>query len=70
VRRRELLRRISDLAAAGGEEVLLVEGAKHSKVSVGQVTLVVPHHREINEFTAQAILRSLEQKLGGANEQS
>jgi len=33
------------------------EGAKHEKWTNGRHTTMIPRHRDINEFTAEAILR-------------
>lgn len=47
-------RLVSMLAAAGFTRV---EGSKHDKFAKGNVTVMVPRHREIKESTAKAILR-------------
>lgn len=39
--------------------MVLVEGAKHTKVVIGEARTVVPRHSEINERTARAILRQM-----------
>ncbi len=35
------------------------EGGKHTKVYLNGKQSTIPRHREINEFTAQAILKQL-----------
>lgn len=48
-------------AQAKAEELHLVEveGAKHTKVSIGERHSTVPRHKEINEITAAAILKQM-----------
>jgi hypothetical protein len=65
VRRRDLERRIRQIAKAKG---LAVEwpnkgrNAPHDKVRVGDRQTLIPRHKEIAELTAQDILRTLEGK--------
>lgn len=40
------------------------EGSRHTIFAVGTFEFPVPRHSEINEYTAQAILKDLEQELG------
>jgi mRNA interferase HicA len=66
VKRRELVRRLTALAAQHGEQLLLVrEGARHTVYRVGSRSVVVPRHREINELTASAILADAREGLAG-----
>lgn len=60
MKRVDLIRKIAKAAAAGGIEFLLVrEGGAHSIYRYGSQNVVIPRHREINEMTAQGILRDL-----------
>ena len=60
MKRRDLLRRLAQIAKAQGLEMRLTEGGSHTKVTIGNRTDVVPRHAEINEMTAKAIIRKLE----------
>lgn len=65
MKRTDLLRKIARAADAKGQDLLLVrEGASHSIYRCGPQNIVVPRHREINEITARAIMRDLEDVLG------
>ncbi|WP_221933780.1 hypothetical protein [Aeromicrobium piscarium] len=60
MKRRELMKKLAALARAEGSAMQILEGAKHTKVSIGQRQAVVPRHTDINELTARAILRQME----------
>jgi hypothetical protein len=60
MKRRELMKRLAQIARAQGLEMRLTEGANHTKVVIGNRIDVVPRHTEINEMTAKAIIRKLE----------
>lgn len=47
---------IAKSAKARGEEMIVTEGGRHTKVQVGTKATVVPRHNEINERTAESIL--------------
>jgi hypothetical protein len=65
VRRSDLLRRIARRARAGSVEWRLVrEGRQHEIWQCGTTRVSVPRHREINDYTAEAIMKDLEQDLG------
>ena len=65
MKRRVLLKRIATAAAAAGVSFDLVrEGGEHSVYQCGRERFTVPRHTEINEITAQAILRHLESQFG------
>lgn len=65
MRRRELLKRIRDAAKARDLDLSEVrEGANHSIFAVGGFEFAVPRHNEINEHTAQAIMKDLSDQLG------
>jgi len=60
MKRRELMKRLAKIAKAQGLEMLVSEGANHTKVIIGDRLDVVPRHNEINEMTAKSIIRKLE----------
>jgi hypothetical protein len=65
MRRRTLMRRISDACSANGLRLVLVrQGGRHEVWDVGGLRFSVPRHRDINEWTAEAIMRDLEPMLG------
>lgn len=57
--RRELLSRLRRHARRTGQPFQLVEGARHTKVTIGDRRTVVPRHTEINDITARAILKQM-----------
>lgn len=59
VQRSDLMKRLRHQARARGVEMVLTEGAKHTKVVIGEARTVVPRHSEINERTARAILKQM-----------
>jgi mRNA interferase HicA len=58
--RRDLMKRLAQIAMAQGLEMHVTEGGNHTKVVIGDRTDVVPRHSEINEMTARSIIRKLE----------
>jgi len=65
MKRRALIHRIRSAAAAKGVPCALVrEGSRHEFWVAGGVRVSIPRHRDINEWTAEAILRDLESVLG------
>lgn len=60
MKRRELEKRIVQIAKAQGAKPEYTEGGSHTKVRVGERQTVIPRHSEINEITARAILKQLE----------
>jgi hypothetical protein len=65
MKRRALIQRIR--AAALTEDVscvLIRQGSRHEFWDVGGVRLSIPRHRDINDWTAEAIMRDLESLLG------
>jgi hypothetical protein len=65
MKRRALIQRIRFAATARGVPCLLVrEGSRHEFWDVGDVRVSIPRHRDINEWTAEAIMRDLEPILG------
>ncbi|TPF97597.1 hypothetical protein EP30_01245 [Bifidobacterium sp. UTCIF-39] len=60
MKRKELEKRIRDIAKASGLTPVWTEGGNHSKVTVGKAKTVVPRHGEINELTANGIIQYIE----------
>ena len=64
VKRSELLRQLTVLARDEGRTLDFIrEGSRHTLFSIGRARVVVPRHREVNERTAQAILRKVRKEL-------
>lgn len=59
MKRRDLIKRINEIAAAANETAVYTEGGSHTKVSVGTKQTTIPRHNEVNEMTAKAIIRQL-----------
>lgn len=55
------MRALRAIAKERGTELVEVEGGAHTKITIGDRATVVPCHREINELTARAILRQVEE---------
>jgi hypothetical protein len=55
MKKRDLLKLINSLAKQVGLETRVISGGNHDKVFIGQAFLVIPRHREINEYLARAI---------------
>lgn len=65
MKRNALLSKIFNAAASAGKEFTLIrQGGGHSVFQCGGQRVVVPRHREINERTARAIMRDLDDQLG------
>ena len=65
MRRRDLLKRIREPAKASGLALREIrEGSNHTIFALGGFQFAVPRHNEINEYTAQAIMRDLSDQLG------
>ena len=65
MKRRALIHRIRLAAAAYGMSCILIrEGSRHEFWEVDAFRFAIPRHREINEWTAEAIMRDLESVLG------
>ncbi|HXC77456.1 MAG TPA: hypothetical protein VNU19_10425 [Candidatus Acidoferrum sp.] len=61
----ELKKRIQRAAAAQGKAWRLVrQGGRHEVWQCGVTKVTIPRHREINELTAGAMFRALEDELG------
>lgn len=65
MKRRDLLQDLRQRAKAAGVSFDLVRnGARHDVFGLGGLMITVPRHREINERTAQGIVRSAISYLG------
>ena len=67
MRRRDLLRQIGTRAAELGktfEQIATSGRGSHEKWRVGVVQVAIPRHREINDLTAQQIIKATEAELG------
>ena len=62
MRKRDLIRRLRRIAKAAELDMEFVrEGASHELWRIGDERIVVPRHREINERTATAIIKKVEE---------
>lgn len=63
--RRALLASLSRSAKSAGLTVTLVRhGGRHDVYSCGELIIVIPRHREINERTARGIIAEVDEYLG------
>lgn len=53
------MKKLSKHAKQQGLDMVVVEGGNHTKVTIGVRKTVVARHNEINEITAQAILKQM-----------
>lgn len=60
MKRRDLIKRLDNIAKTKGEKLILTEGGNHTKVTIGQWSEPIPRHREINELLAKAIITRAE----------
>lgn len=61
MKRKDLIRAIKRYAKVNSLDVVETEGANHTKFKVGNQATVVARHNEINEITAKAILKQIQQ---------
>ncbi|MDR1189203.1 MAG: hypothetical protein LBK95_17430 [Bifidobacteriaceae bacterium] len=61
MKRRDLMRRINQIAKAQGQVPIWAEGASHTKLTIGSKSTVIPRHREIKEPLAKKILADIEE---------
>lgn len=54
------MKRLAKIAKTEGEDLLTTEGGSHTKVQIGQRIDFVPRHSEVNEITAQKIIKRME----------
>lgn len=60
VKQRDLIRKLEKAATARQVSFVFVrEGANHTVYSFGGQNVIIPRHREINERTAQSILKGV-----------
>jgi hypothetical protein len=65
MKRTELIGKIRKEARKAKVEWELVrQGARHEIWRLGDLQVSIPRHREVNELTAQGILRDTEDELG------
>jgi len=65
MRRKELLRKISRAAKAAGKLWRPTgDTGRHEVWECDGMKIPIPRHREINPWTAEGIMRDLEEKLG------
>lgn len=65
MKRRDLIRRIAKAAAKQGVTWDVErDGGRHTVYTLDGLRIIVPRHNEINEITAQGILKDCEPKLG------
>lgn len=62
VNKRTLIKQIRAIAKKDGLELtFLREGGNHEIWSIGGQRLVIPRHREINEYTARSIINMVKE---------
>lgn len=59
MKKRDLEKELKRIANNAGFEFEFVGGTKHDKFRVNSVMVMVPRHKEINEVTAQEIIKDL-----------
>lgn len=65
MRRTDLLRRVARQSRAGNVDWQVVrQGRQHEIWRCGDTQISVPRHREINNYTAEAIMKDLEREFG------
>lgn len=65
MKRTDLLKSLQGTAKGKGHKLLVVrEGGNHTIYCIGTWEFPVPRHREINELTAQGILKRAEKEPG------
>ena len=57
MKRRKLIETLRVIAADKGLNYREAEGGEHTRVWIGEFSVSVPRHREINELTAKAIIK-------------
>ncbi|TWS25607.1 hypothetical protein FK530_23085 [Tsukamurella conjunctivitidis] len=65
MKRRDIIKRLRQIAKDRGEELILVEGGRHTKASIGDRNTTIPRHNEVNEMTANSIIKHMEGKEAG-----
>jgi len=62
MKRKELIKKINQIAKKQGLEAIYTEGGKHTHVAIGDKQTTIGRHNEINELTARGIIKYLEGK--------
>lgn len=65
MKRRDLLKRLQEIAKAEGRLLEVAEGGRHTKVVIGSRASYIPRHGEVNEHTARAILGQMDPRNEG-----
>ena len=69
VKKRELLKQLRAIAREAEVDLELIrEGANHELWSLGGIRLVIPRHREINQRTAEGIVKTAEEVNRSGNQ--
>jgi len=62
MKRRDLLKRLAEVAAEADEDLELVRSrGGHDIYRIGTTMLPIPRHNEINEHTAKAIIKDAQE---------
>lgn len=56
MKRRDVMKKLQQIAQEQGLELQVKEGGRHTLVRIGDRFDTVPRHKEVNELTARAIL--------------
>lgn len=57
MKRRDLIKRLEQIAKDKGETLVLTEGGNHTKAKIGSWAEPIPRHVEIRENLAKAIIK-------------
>lgn len=57
MKKRDLEKKLSQIAKEAGYKLEQAGGTKHDKYRVNGTVITVPRHKEINELTAKAIIK-------------
>lgn len=60
MKRRDLLRKINQIAKRNDTTAEHTEGGKHTKITINGKAITVPRHNEIGEGLARTIIRQAE----------
>lgn len=64
MKKRDLEKKLRDLAKAADADFHFVGGSRHDKFKLKGSVILVPRHREINEITAAEIIKAAKEILG------
>lgn len=69
MKKRDLMKQLSSIARAARVDLELIrEGANHELWSLGGMRLIIPRHREINQRTAEGIIKRAEEVNRSGNQ--